>query len=74
MHKEKFVQSIFHDEAATAQIYSACLALPVSILPAITFPRDVLFGNSEVTGLLPFYQENGVLHTACCTREEKDEE
>jgi len=38
MHREvKFVQRIFHDEAAIAQIYSACLPLPVSMLPEISF-------------------------------------
>lgn len=70
----KFVQCIFHDEAPIAQIYSACLPLPVSVLPAVTFPPHVLFRNSEMTGLLPFYQRSGVLYATCCTREEEDEE
>lgn len=70
------MQCIFHDEAAIARIYSACSALPVPIVPAITlfFSLHVLFRNYELTGLLPLYQESGVLHTACCTQEQEDKE
>lgn len=66
---------IFHDEAAIARIYSACLALPVPIVLAITFfSPHVLFRSCEMTGLLPLHQESGVLHAACCTQEQEDKE
>lgn len=68
------MQCIFHDKAAIAHIYSTCLPLPVSILPTITFFPHVLFRNSGITGLLPFYQESGVLYTARCTQEEEEED
>lgn len=71
----KFVQCIFHDQAAIARIYSACLALPVPAAPAIPFfSPHVLFRSCEMTGLLPVYQESGVLHAACCTQEQEDKE
>lgn len=69
-----FVQCIFHDKAAIAQIYSACLSLPVSVLPAITFFPHVLFRNSEMTGPSPSYQESAVPYAARCTQEEEDKE
>lgn len=69
------MQCIFHDEAAIARIYSACSALPVPTVPAITFfSPHVLFRNCEMTGLLPLYQESRVLHAACCTQEQGDKE
>lgn len=39
-----FVQYVFHDEAAIAQIYSACLPLPVPVLPAISFSPTFYLG------------------------------
>lgn len=46
---------------------SSCFNAPRNLI----FPH-VLFRSSELTRLLPFYWESGVLYAACCTRVEED--